>query len=377
MSAAAILFSNIHDSHLRELARLRAIASVPFGGRYRLIDFTLSNMVNSDISDVYIIAASNYQSLMNHIGSGKDWDLARRNGGVKILPPFITAYNGADSTDFSSRLEGLKRVYSSLTDIRDEFVVLSDCDVVCNVDLTDMIEDHAASGADITIAVRRMNLSADKAKNNVLYSSDSSGRIIDVSSYPARFEGEADVCLNICVMRRDYMLSVIEDAIAHDYKSFTRDIISRNLERRLYRVYRFDGYFETVSSFEDYFRISMQLVHDPEARRSLFWAPNRPVYTRVRNSTPTYYAPTSTVRNSLIADGCIVEGEVENSILFRGVHIGKHCKVRNSILMRDTLIEEGVTLNCVICDKMAVIKSGKHFSGCDELPYYISKGKLV
>lgn len=154
MTAAGIIFSNIHDANLPELTRMRTTASVPFACRYRFIDFALSNMVNSNIYNISVITHYNYQSLMDHLGSGKDWDLARRSGGIKILPPNITAYANGSNDLYRTRLEALKSVANAIARISDEYVVLSDCDVICNIDFNDMIEDHIKYGADMTIAVK-------------------------------------------------------------------------------------------------------------------------------------------------------------------------------------------------------------------------------
>lgn len=377
MAATGIIFSNIHDNNIPELTRLRTLASVPFGCRYRLVDFTLSNMVNSNIYNVDIITHYNYQSLMDHIGSGKDWDLARRSGGIKILPPFITAYDNNRNSLYSTRLEALKSVHNAISRIKDEYVVMSDCDVICNVDFNDIMKDHIRSGADITIAVKHMLLTPERAKISVLYTSDESGRITDVLSYPTNFAGEADVCLNIVVMRRDYLQQIVLDAIAHDYMSLTRDVIQKNMKHMNFRVYKYDGYFACINSMADYFRCNMELITNEYARRSLFDVRNRPVYTKVRNSTPTYYSPSSNVKNSIIADGCVIEGTVENSILFRGVKVGRNCTVKNSILMQDTFTGENVFLNYVISDKNVMLRDGRMLSGCEEQPYYIAKGKMI
>ena len=315
MAVTGIIFSNIHDNNIPELTRLRTIASVPFGCRYRFIDFTLSNMVNANIFNIDVITQSNYQSLMDHLGSGKDWDLARRSGGIKILPPNIMAGDSARRTSSTTRLEALKSVYNSIVKIKDEYVVMSDCDVICNVNFKAIIEDHIKNTADITVAVKTMPLPDEQAAANVLFYSDENGRITDVHPYPKNFCGEADVSLNIVVMRTDYLLQMVQDAIAHDYNSMTRDFINRYKDTKNFRVYKYDGYFACVSSLADYFRCSMEQINDEYARKSLFDVPNRPVYTKVRNSTPTYYSDTSSVKNSMIADGCVIEGTVENSIL--------------------------------------------------------------
>ncbi|MBQ7334009.1 MAG: glucose-1-phosphate adenylyltransferase subunit GlgD, partial [Clostridia bacterium] len=341
------------------------------------IDFTLSNMVNANIFNIDVITQSNYQSLMDHLGSGKDWDLARRSGGIKILPPNIMAGDSARQTSSTTRLEALKSVYNSIAKIKDEYVVMSDCDVICNINFKAIIEDHIKNKADITMAVKTMTLTEEQAAANVLFASDESGRITDVLPYPKNFAGEADVSLNIVVMRTDYLLQMVQDAIAHDYNSMTRDFINRYKDTKNFRVYKYDGYFACVSSLADYFRCSMEQITDDNARKSLFDVPNRPVYTKVRNSTPTYYSDTSNVKNSMIADGCVIEGTVENSILFRGVKVGRNCTVKNCILMQDTITGENVFLNYVIADKNVVIRDGRMLSGCDVQPYYIEKGKMI
>ncbi len=377
MAAAGIIFSNIHDSHVRELTRVRTLGSVPFGCRYRLIDFTLSNMVNSNIYNVHVITRHNYGSLMGHIGSGKDWDLARHAGGVKLLPPLITAFDNGASPPFETRLSALKDAYHAIARIRDEFVVLSDCDVICNVDLNDMINDHIASGAEMTLAVKRMHLTPERAATQVLFSADEAGWVTDVLAYPKDFSGEAEVSLNILVLHRDMLREIVRTAISHGHESLTKDVILRNVGQGRYRVYRYEGYFAAVSSMADYFRCNMELIYNAYARNALFGVKNRPIYTKVRNSTPTYYSPSSVVRNSLIADGCVIEGMVENSVLFRGVRVGRGCSVKNAILMQDTYLGEGVHLNFVVSDKNVVVKGGHRLSGCREIPYYLEKGTIV
>ena len=377
MSAAGIIFSNIHDNNIPELTRNRTMASVPFGCRYRLIDFALSNMVNSNINNISVITHYNYQSLMDHLGSGKDWDLARRAGGIKILPPFITAYANNENSLYTTRLEALKSVNHSISKIPDDYVVLSDCDVICNIDLNDMIKNHIENDADITIAVKKVKLTKEQAKLNVIFDSDDNGRIIDVQAYPTNFSGEADINLNIMVMSRHYLQEIVLDAIAHNYNSLTKDIMLKNVNRKNYRTYRYNGYFASICSSEDYYKSNMELIKDKTVREQLFGVKNRPVYTKVRNSAPTYYSPDAKVKNSLIADGCEIYGEVENSIIFRGTKIGKGTVVKNCILFQDTFTGENVKLNCVIADKNVVIRDNKNLSGDESLPFYLAKGKMI
>lgn len=370
-----IIFSNIHDKNVSELTRRRTMASVPFGCRYRLIDFTLSNLVNSGITHVGVVTHYNYQSLMDHIGTGKDWDLARRSGGIKILPPFITAFANTKNTLYNTRLEAMKSMIEFISSCKEEYVLFSDCDVICNIDLSEMINSHIASNADMTMAVKRMYIT-DAVKNVEVVESDADGRITDISEANGIVTGYRDVNLNITILRRKYLINLLMDASAHGYDSFTKDIIAKNLEDCDYRVYRYDSYFAGINSLTDYYMCSMDLLSS-STRDCLFNVKNRPVYTKIRNSSPTIYEEGSNVKNSLIADGCVIYGTVENSILFRGVKVGKNTVIKNSILMQDTLVGENVSLNCVVTDKDVVIRDGRVLSGHETKPFYIDKLTVV
>ena len=377
MNAIGLIFSNIHDYVIPELSRRRAIASIPFGGRYRMIDFELSNMVNSDITKVGVITNYNYQSLMDHIGTGKDWDLARRSGGIKILPPYITAYDSARSEALNtSRLELLKGALSFIERSKEEYVVMTDCDRVCTMDYQKLLDRHIESRADITIVTHRKKVSDDGIGKEILVDADMLGRIDDISEHTAADEGYHNVSMNIFVLKRTYLLSIIRDSIAHGYKSFYHDIIAKNLLHADYYIYNFDGCSMTINSLSSFFSCNMDLLK-PDVRAQLFEMPYHPVYTKVRSSAPTKYLEGAMVSNSLIADGCIIEGKVENSIIFRGVHVARGATVKNSILMQDTIVSKDVALNCVITDKNAVIRDGRVLSGHETLPFFIDKGVII
>ena len=384
MSVVGIIFSNIHDKNVPELTRSRTMASVPFGGRYRVIDFPLSNMVNAGITNIGVIAHSNYRSLMEHIGTGKDWDLARRTGGIKILPPYVTAFANHSNTLYTTRLEALISISEFISGCDEDFVVLSDCDSICNFDIKAMVDYHQSTGADATFAVKRQfaaktskGLEGNIARNHLFIESDDTGRITDVASYSDNSVfGYNDMYMNICVMRRRYLEELIYDAAAHGYKSFYRDIIAKNMMRDDYRVYNYDGYFMSIDTFGAYYFCNMDLLSSPY-RKQLLKSKDSPIYTSVQNSPPTLYKETAEVKNSLVADGCIIEGKVENSILFRGVKIGKGTTVSNCILMQDTLTGENVDLRYVVCDKKVVIRDGRLLCGCERLPLFINKESIV
>ena len=376
MNAIGIIFANLHERNIPELTRSRTVGSVPFGCRYRLIDFTLSNMVNSGITDIRVVTQYNYQSLMDHIGSGKDWDLARRSGGIKILPPNMR-YSQNYQGGAHSRLESLMGIAASLNHIKEDYVIMADCDGICNIDLDDLLRDHIANNADITMMTKRLNINGGLSETATIIEADESGRITDLAMNPKYAEGEHDVALNITVINTKYLQNIVQEAIAHGFTSLTRDIMMRNKDERNYRVYRYDGAFATISSLEDYFATSMELITNTAFRSALFGIDRRPVLTKVRNSAPTRYTDASVVKNSLIADGCTIDGTVENCILFRGVKIGRGAVVKNCILYQDTVVGENVFMNCVISDKNTVIRDGNVLSGHPSKPYFIGKNQML
>lgn len=376
MTAFGLVFSNIHDKSIPELTRRRTMASVPFGCRYRLIDFALSNMVNAEISKVGVIVHDNYQSLLDHLGNGKDWDLARRSGGIKVLPPFITAYDSlAASQLYTTRLQALMGVLSFIQHCTEEYAVLSDCDVICNLDIKDVLEKHEASGADITFVTKKEFLTEDKAQTRTFFETNE-GKITQVYSQPKHVSGEFDVSLNVFVMKTKLLYDMLVDAMSHDLKSFSLDIIAKHVNDMHFAIYEHNDFYATIGSMEEYFECNMKLL-DKDVRSALFAVPDRAIYTKVRNSAPTQYTDTANVKNSLIADGCEIEGTVENCIIFRGAKVSKNAVVKNCILMQDAYVGKNAKLNCVITDKNVVIKDGRELSGHPSIPFYLNKGVTV
>ena len=378
MTAAGLIFSNIHDLSLPELTSRRTLASVPYGCRYRLIDFPLSNMVNSGISKIGLVTHDNYQSLLDHIGTGKDWDLARRSGGIKILPPFITAFdnNGARRFD-ASRLDSLIGVKDFFERCSEDVIVLSDCDIICNIDLSKVLAQHEKTGAEITIVTCDDTNMLEKKRTEETYSvvSDGNGVVTDIAVYDPELSTGV-ISTNIIVINRIYLLSAIHEATARGYNNLYTDIILKKCKLGGVYSYHYEHAALKISSLESYFKASMMLL-DAEIRDDLINIPNRPIYTKLRNTAPTLYKPGSVVKNSYIADGCEIEGVVENSIIFRGVRIGKGCVVKNSVVLQGTYLGENVNFNCVVADKDVVVKDGRNLSGHTTMPFFISKGTVV
>lgn len=369
-SVLGIIFSNSYDENVSELTSVRTMGSVPFAGRYRLIDFILSDMVNCGISKVGISTKANYQSLMDHVGSGKPWDLSRKREGITLLPPFSLIGNGNARGVFNGKVEAFANMMSYISRGGKEYVIFADCNVVCNLDYGKIIDEHITSGADITIAYKR----GVKPNLQGLMTFELDGdRITKVETGVAT--GTAvDYSLNIVVMKRVLLERLIDAALATGCDSFERDVIAKNLDSLYIRGHKVDEYAQAIDSLQTYYDISMGLVSGEY--KNLF-KKDRTIYTKVRDDVPAIYGVCSSAKNSLIADGCIIKGTVENSILFRGVYVAEGAVVKNSVVMQDTYISQGSEINCAILDKEVVIKPNRELSGAPTYPLYIGKNITV
>ncbi len=370
MRAVGIIFSNIHDSNVPELVRVRTLGSIPFGGRYRLIDFPLSNMINSGIDTVGIITKSNYQSLMDHVGSGKDWDLARKDGGVIILPPYGNAQN---SSLYTSRLEALKGITNFLFRADEDYVVMTDCDAVNRINYNDVIEYHIRNHADITLVYKKITPDVSAEENATTFDMEND-RIVGVN-YRSDLSGEIEnVFINVFVLKKSLLLNIVLDAVSKNKSHFMSDIIASNLKGMKVMGYEHKGFYAGITSLQAFYNSNMELLKQ-ENRDELFG--DRSVFTKIRDSAPTKYGNSAIVKNSMIADGCVIEGEVENSIIFRNVKVARGAVVKNSIVMQNTVLGENCSLNCIIADKNVTIKDKRVLSGSENHPFYIGKGIMI
>ena len=363
-----VVFGNTNDNLLGELTEKRACSALPFGGRYRLIDFTLSNLVHADVSRVAVVTKTNYKSLMDHIESGKSWDLARKNGGLTVIPPNSYALSGLNETKIRS-------VYAILDFIdrsAEEYVALCDGNLICNLDMKDMLRRHIDSQADITFAYK--NGPAPNGDGNIiaLELADDS-RVTKITM--AQKHLVCDHSLGITILSKELLRSLITEGVSNNYVNLYADIFLRKVNDLKIVGYRVDGYAEVIDSIRSYIDINMDLLA-PKVRKELFNR-ERVVYTKTKNEMPAKYGLDSHVTNSLISDGCIIEGTVENSILFRGVKVGKGSVVRNCVLMQSTCVDDGVTLDYICTDKNVHIGSGRTLSGTDSYTVYVRKGSEV
>lgn len=364
-----IVFSNMHETSMGYLTDNRTMASVPFGGRYRLIDFTLSNLVNSGINTVGIITKNNYQTLMNHLGTGKEWDLSRKKGGLSILPPYGRSETGV----FRGRIEALAGIMQYIKEASEEYVVMTDCDTIATVDYAEILKYHKAKDADITVVYQSKEVPKEQRNNTSVIKMDENHRVYDVMKNNAEEKG--NVFLDIIVIKKSLLEKIVTEQYARGKVSFTESVLqAQNKNLRIF-AYDFKGYIGDIKSIGAYYKCSMDLL-DANIRREIFPA-YRPVYTKVRDEVPVRYGTNAKAAHSLIADGSIIEGEIENSIIFRGVKVGKGAKVKNSILMQGTIVGENANLDCVITDKDVVIRDSRNLVGCETYPVVIERNRSV
>jgi glucose-1-phosphate adenylyltransferase len=364
-----IIFAYEKEPGLRELVEHRMPASVPFGGRYRIIDFALSNMHNAGITDVGVVLHGNYQSLLDHLGSGKTWDMSRKYGGLRLLPPFADNRK-YQSEEFRGKMEALAGVRSYIEEIRQDYVVLSDSDLIINLPIDDVFEAHLASGADIT-CVCTPNLG--HTENATYFHLGPNGRIVNTLCDPHTPEGYQS--LEIYVLSRDLLLKLVDECAAQEKPSFRRDVLLGMGDKLDICSYIWEGFAAQLRTVKEYYDRSMNLL-DPAKAAALFCA-ERPILAKEDDEASSYIAPDSRCVNSLVADGCIVEGTVENSILFPGVKIGKGAQVRNSILFKNVTVSENVMLSHVIADKNVLVREGGTLIGHENYPLAIAKNSVV
>lgn len=368
-NALGVIFANSYDNLVPELVAERTMGSIPFAGRYRMIDFVLSNMANAGIDNVSVIIRKNYHSLMDHLGSGREWDLTRKRGGLNIVPPFAER----SVKLYSGRVDALASVLSWLQAQKERYVILSDTNVAMNFDFNKLIDAHVASGADVTMVYNRSEI-PDGARNDNYTIRIDNGRVTELLSNDYR-PGVQNLSLNLYIIERETLIQLIRDAAVRGLVYFERDILARNLNLLNVQAYEFDGYAARIADMKSYFDENMRLL-EPGNVDKLF-DPANPIYTKIRDDNPTRYLEGSKVKNSLLADGCVIEGTVENSVLFRGCQIKKGAVVKNCVLMQDTVVEEGCTVEYVVSDKNVHITSGKQLTGTDSFPVFVAKGHTV
>lgn len=367
-----IIYAAEEDVELMDLVNKRSVAALPFGGRYRCIDFVLSNMVNSEIGNIGIITQNNYSSLMDHIGTGKEWDLNRRHDGLFMLSP----YSRYDSHGwYTGDIDAMHSAMGYIRKSTQQYVIISGTHMVCNMNYDDAVKFHIDSGADITMIYK----TEDDIKNSkfvkyTMLNTDEDGRITDIEVNPS-VTSLNKLSMKMYIMEKSTFERLIEEGEARGKSDLIKDIVMPNLQRMAVYGYEYKGFLARLDSIRSYYKYSMMLLNS-DIRKELFYSSGN-IYTKIKDEVPAKYTDTAKVKNCLVADGCVIEGEVENCILFRGVRVCKGAKIRNSIIMQESEIQDRSVLNHVILDKKVLVKRDKRLIGQESFPVVIRKEEVI
>ncbi len=368
-----LIFSDNTAVNLGELMKVRALAAVPVGGRYRMVDFMLSNMANSGIVNVGLTTGKKHRSLSDHVGSGRAWDMARKETGLFLIPP-PEGENGAGITD---GLDFINSAMSFLSRSRQEYVFISDCNTICNINLEEVADFHYKNDADITVVYTRVGkLGNRELRSQILLDISESGEVEDIQLYPKKQMLDFSY-MNMMFIKKDLLIDLVWDCLAHNKHSLSQDVLFANVKKLRIFGYEFNGYKKTIDSIKSFFEFNLELLNK-EVRKELFGSSSeRAIHTKEKDSFPTKYGNLAEVKNSVVADGCVIEGKVKNCIIFRGVKIGKNSVVENSVIMQNSRIMDNCCVENVVFDKEVILGSGKRIIGQKTYPLVIGKRTVV
>lgn len=349
MRSLALILAGGTGTELGVLTRQRAKSAVPFGGRYRIIDFCLSNCVHSGVADIAILAQYSPKSLIDHIGTGKPWDLDRRSGGVSILQP---THDGEAANWYLGTADALYQNRDLIRNVKADAVLVLSGDQVYTMDYRPLIEGHLARGRDVTIVTKKV-----PARQRSRFGMVRCSREGIVTAFREKPTSSTDrfASLGIYAFRREFLL----DALRPDRVDIVFDILIPAIRRGGVAAYPFEGYWEDIGSIESYYRASLQLLD----RRSLIADEGRPVFTRASELPPARCAGTARVSNSIVADGCIIAGSVSGSILFPGVAVERGARVEDSIVFSFSRVRSGAVVRRAILDKFVTVRTGAVVGG--------------
>lgn len=364
-----IILTEADDVSLRELTEVRSAAALPVAGRYRLIDFVLSGMVNSGIINVGVAAKHKYSSLMDHLGAGSPWDLQREHYGLFMLPPFASHEK---HSGMAGEIDVLMGIMPYLRRSRQKYVVLSEGTTVCNITFDEALRWHKEKEADITVIYREEE--KENMTGRLVLETEAGGRITDLA-YKPTCPMSKKAGMDMYIMEKELLIRICEGAYARGQHSFVMDALVRNVQNLRMYSWEFKGYVGRVNSVASYFACNMDILRE-EVQTALFRQED-PIFTKVKNRVPTRYGDSAEISDCLIADGCVLEGSAENCIFFRGVKLGKRAKLKNCIVMEKTHIDTGCEAENVIFDKECLMREGKRLTGQPNYPIIIRKGAVI
>ncbi|MEA4940026.1 MAG: glucose-1-phosphate adenylyltransferase subunit GlgD [Christensenella sp.] len=371
-NAFGLIYTGETNPYLRDLALSRSVAAVPFGGRYRCIDFILSDLVNTGVTSVGLIAQKNYHSLMDHLGSGKDWDLHRKREGLFMLPPFMTKEN---TGLYRGSVDAIRSCLGYVRRNPQQYVILAGSHTIFNMTFNEMIAKHIETRANITMLYNDTDLTVSEEQNlDLRLIFDANGRVTEMELNPYTPRSIHRSC-DVMIMDKLLLEYLVEEAYSRGDYDLTRDILLKKCATLKIMGYRYDGYVARLDSVNEFFQHNLALLQ-PEVRNDLF-NPSHPIYTKIKDEVSAKYGENALVKNSMLADGCVIEGTIENSIVFRGVSVKKGAIVKNSILMQGVSVGENCHLDHVILDKGVIVRDGRVLTGYDGFPIILKKGTTI
>lgn len=369
MRAIGIVLAGGNSKRMKELSNKRAISAMPIAGSYRSIDFALSNMSNSHIQKVAVFTQYNSRSLNEHLSSSKWWDFGRKQGGLFVFTPTITAQS---SDWYRGTADALYQNLSFLKDSHEPYVVIAAGDGIYKLDYGKVLEYHIEKKADITIVCKDMLPEDDLTRFGLVKTNDD-GRIVDFEEKPMLPSSKTVSC-GIYVIRRRQLIELIERCIAEDRYDFVNDILVRYKNLKRIYAYRLESYWNNISSVNAYYKTNMDFLK--KEVRDYFFKQYPDIYTKIDDLPPAKYNPGASVKNSLVSSGCIINGSVENSILFKKGYIGNNCVIKNSIILNDVYIGDNTVIeNCIVESRDTIRANTTYVGSLDDIKIVVEKNE--
>ncbi len=373
MKALGILLANQTNHDLKELTKIRTLAAVPFGGRYRLIDFPLSNMANAGMTHIGVIMNRGYNSLMQHLALGDDWDLNRKTGGLVLLPPF---QEHLESNGWDDRLRGLIENKYFLINSNEKYVVMSDCTHIENIDLSEAFEFHKNSDADVTVLTSKVvNPNQGNETHTYIRVDEETHRVTEVCHAATPPEG-TQYFLHTWISERTFLIDLIEKAEANKHPKCIDDLLFPYVDERRVMAYEHEGPVLFIDNLSEYLESNLALLNR-DIQTDLFRTENRPIFTNTQDSAPTKFGKHAVIKNSYIAAGCVIDGHIENSVIFRGAKVEQGAVIENCVIMEGAEIGRNAKLNYAVLDKHVTIHNNRHLSGYITHPFFCGNRQKI
>ncbi len=366
MRAIGIILAGGNNHRMKELSQKRAICAMPVAGSYRSIDFTLSNMSNSHVQKVAVFTQYNAKSLNEHLSSSKWWDFGRKQGGLFVFTPVVTADN---SNWYRGTADAIYQNLDFLKNSHEPYVIIANGDMIYKLDFNKVLEYHISKKADITVVCRDMDENVEVERFGTV-KMDDDNRITEYEEKPLQARMNTVSC-GVYVIRRRQLIEIIEKCAEEDRYDLVKDVLIRYKDQKRIYGYKISDYWKNIASVQDYFDANMDFLK-PEVR-DYFFKQYPDIYSKVDDLPPAKYNPGAQIKNALVASGSIVNGTVENSILFKKSYVGNNCVIKNSIILNDVYIADNCVIENCIVESRSTIKEGSVLKGDGEVKIVIER----